>query len=243
MHWWNSTKPRPVKRYGWFMCINLVSIVILSSENNFFLWNFETCFSHQFLSVCFDISSFATKTSDLLSLIIFMHLLCCSIIIAFNLILLEASDRIDFQVMASLYIMLSETALNFLFCFLSERITAALSKIGFAFYESLWLHLPTRQQKLLALTIARSQQDFYYEGLGIVYCSLETFGRVSCDWNYGHLAVCLINCKKCYLFNRLLKPLLHTFWCFAASNERIDAKVSQLKKKSTASNDVHFQNM
>lgn len=134
--------------------------------------------------ICFywHISSFAAKTSDLLSLIIFMHLLCCSIIIAFNLILLEASDRIDFQVMASIYIMLSETALNFLFCYLSERITVALSKIGVAFYESMWFHLPTRQQKLLALTIARSQQEFYYDGLGLVYCSLETFGRVSCFW-------------------------------------------------------------
>lgn len=109
-----------------------------------------------------------------------MHLLCCALIIAFNLVLLDSVDHIKIEVFSSLYIMSSETATNFIFCFLSEHITTCLSKIPNVFYGSLWYHLPPPRQKLISLAIARSQQEFHLEGLGIMSCSLETFGRVMC---------------------------------------------------------------
>lgn len=107
-----------------------------------------------------------------------MHLLCCAIIIAFNLILLEYTDRFELQIISSLYIMLSESATNFLFCFLSENITTALSTISDIFYSSMWIRLPTKQQKLVMLAIARSQQEFHLQGLGLTPCALSTFLRV-----------------------------------------------------------------
>lgn len=109
-----------------------------------------------------------------------MHLLCCALIIAFNLVLLASVDHIKIEVFSSLYIMSSETATNFLFCVLSEHITTSLSKISNVFYGSLWYHLPPRHQKLITLAMARSQQEFHLEGLAIISCSLETFGKVIC---------------------------------------------------------------
>lgn len=107
-----------------------------------------------------------------------MHLLCCALIISFNLVLLDSVDHIKIEVFSSLYIMSSETATNFIFCILSEHITTSLSEIANVFYGSLWYHLPPQQQKLFSLAIARSQQEFHLEGLGILSCSLKTFGKV-----------------------------------------------------------------
>lgn len=47
-----------------------------------------------------------------------------------------------------------------IFCYLSEHITAALLKIGDAFSESIWYRLPPGQQKLVALSMNRSQKAF-----------------------------------------------------------------------------------
>lgn len=121
---------------------------------------------------------FAKIASNLMSVVIFVHLLGCALIIAFNLILLEASDHIDLQVIACLYIMLSDVATNYLFCFLSERITIALIKIGDSFYESMWYRLPMQHQMLVPMIIARTQQEFHLKGLQIIPCSLNVFWRV-----------------------------------------------------------------
>lgn len=125
--------------------------------------------------------SFAYESSNLLSVIIFMHLLCCAMIIAFNLILLECTDRFELQLISSLYITFSESATNFLFCFLAENITIALSNISDLFYSSMWFRLPIKQQKLITLTIARSQQEFHLQGLGLIPCSLSSFLQVICS--------------------------------------------------------------
>lgn len=125
--------------------------------------------------------SFARKTSTILSGIIFMHLFCCASIIAFNLILLEYSTQFDLQLIACLYIMLSETAANFMFCFLSENISTAMTSVSDIFYESMWYYLPACQQKMIILPIVGSQQDFQLDGFGLISCSLSTFWQVICS--------------------------------------------------------------
>lgn len=111
-------------------------------------------------------------------MVIFLHLVCCASFIGFNFLLLEVSDKIDLQVLSSLYVMLSDIAMNFVFCLLSENITSDLLKIGDIVYESRWYRLRTRQQALITLILARSQELFRLRALGIIPCSLDTFSRV-----------------------------------------------------------------
>lgn len=107
------------------------------------------------------------------------NLLTCAMVIAFNLLLLEVSDHIDLSIAASLYDMATVVTMTIIFCLLSELIAAALLRIGDTFYESMWYRLPLRQQKLIGLSIQRSQRVFYLKGLDLVYSSLYTFARVN----------------------------------------------------------------
>lgn len=101
-------------------------------------------------------------------------------IIAFNLLLLEYSEQFDLQLIACFYIMISETFTNFMFCYQSENISSAMTRVSDIFYESMWYYLPICQQKMIILTIAGSQQDFELDGFGLISCSLSTFWQVIC---------------------------------------------------------------
>lgn len=123
-------------------------------------------------------SSLATIISDAMSLTVLLSLLICAVTIAFNLLVLEFVETIDFELFASVHNLLAIVALNFICCYLSEQITEALGNIGDSFYESAWHDLPPHQQKLTALTMLRSQREFRLTGLGLISCSLDTFVRV-----------------------------------------------------------------
>lgn len=122
-----------------------------------------------------------------MSVPLFANLLCCAIVIAFNLLLLEVSDHIDLSIVASLYNMSATMTMTIIFCFLSEHITAVLLNVGDVFYESMWYRLPTRQQKLLGLALSRSQREFRLKGLGMIYCSLFTFSKVKLKFKANFL--------------------------------------------------------
>lgn len=112
--------------------------------------------------------------------ILFFQLLSCAVITAFNLFALETIERIDVQAMASFYDFTSVLATTFIYCYLSERVTADLLIIGDLFYASLWYHLPSKQGKLLKLSIERSQWEFRLKGFELINCSLSVFLSV-CD--------------------------------------------------------------
>lgn len=120
----------------------------------------------------------ANTTNDIMSFSLFSDLLTCALVIAFNLLLLDSIDHIDLRIATSLYNMSTITSLTFIFCLVSENITETLFDIGDGFYESLWYYLPIHHQKQLILIIARSQRELRLEGLGIIFCSLDTFARV-----------------------------------------------------------------
>lgn len=122
--------------------------------------------------------SVAIMTNNIMSIPVFSDLLTCALVIAFNLLLLESIDHFDLQIASSFYNMSTVVALTFIFCFLSENITSALLRVGDGVYESCWYRLPVRKQKQVTLPILRSQCVFRLEGLGLIYCSLETFVRV-----------------------------------------------------------------
>lgn len=88
---------------------------------------------------------------------------------------LESVDRLDVQAMASFYDFTSVLVTTFIYCYLSERVTADLLFVGDIFYASLWYHLPSKQGKLLKLSIERSQWEFRLKGFELINCSLSVF--------------------------------------------------------------------
>lgn len=130
------------------------------------------------LSILFLIFRLANTTNAIMSFSLFSDLLTCALVIAFNLLLLDSTDHMDLRIATSLYNMATITSLTLVFCLASESITEALFGVGDAFYESPWYCLPIQHQKQLILIIARSQRELRLEGLGLIFCSLETFGRV-----------------------------------------------------------------
>lgn len=130
------------------------------------------------LSILFLIFRLANTTNAIMSFSLFSDLLTCALVIAFNLLLLDSTDHMDLRIATSLYNMATITSLTLVFCLASESITEALFGVGDAFYESPWYCFPIQHQKQLILIITRSQRELRLEGLGLIFCSLETFGRV-----------------------------------------------------------------
>lgn len=61
----------------------------------------------------------------------------------------------------------------------TTKITLKLSTIGNIFYTEPWYTYPRKLQTFAILMIQNSQRNRYLTGLGIVYCNLETFGKVN----------------------------------------------------------------
>lgn len=53
-----------------------------------------------------------------------------------------------------------------------------MASTGRVVFESNWYSHPIEIQKYVILIIARSQQPTYFTGIGVLDCTLETFGKV-----------------------------------------------------------------
>lgn len=123
--------------------------------------------------------SVADSLYDMMDLIIFNITFTCTAVIAFNLLVVELNESINFEMLvafADLVVVLLITALYF---FHSEWITSDLYEIGDNFYNSPWYILPIRHQRLLVLPIQRAGREFRLKGLGIFECSLVLFLAVN----------------------------------------------------------------
>lgn len=56
--------------------------------------------------------------------------------------------------------------------------TDRMEAIGEKIFEPKWIELPIELQKPIILIISRSQQKLRFNGGGMVYCTLESFGNV-----------------------------------------------------------------
>lgn len=65
-----------------------------------------------------------------------------------------------------------------LHCYYADSTTDRMEEISYKIYDSKWFELPVHLQKLSTLVIIRSQGLFRFNGLKIVYCTLETLGKV-----------------------------------------------------------------
>lgn len=66
-----------------------------------------------------------------------------------------------------------------LFSIYASRVVNQIEGIGEAAYFTKWYDLPPTLQKYMILIIARSQEEINFAGMGIIYCNLETFGKVN----------------------------------------------------------------
>ncbi|XP_031629238.1 putative odorant receptor 92a [Contarinia nasturtii] len=72
-----------------------------------------------------------------------------------------------------------------LFCYYGTHVINRISLIGFSAYDANWFEYPSVLQKYLILIIARSQEPIHFDGLNIIYCTLEVFGKLcktSCSY-------------------------------------------------------------
>lgn len=121
----------------------------------------------------------AEALSDMMEVILFNITFTCVICIAFNLLVVELNDSLNFEMLvafADLGIVMSITAVYF---FHSEWITCDLLEIGDNFYNSAWYQLPVEMQRPLKLPIQRADRVFRLRALGLFECSQAVFLSVN----------------------------------------------------------------
>lgn len=81
----------------------------------------------------------------------------------------------------------------YVFCYVSENITAkALDNANIA-YNATWYELPNNTQKAFIMIIMRSQESYRIIGLGMIDCSLEVFLKVIESFHLSVISRCLRN--------------------------------------------------
>lgn len=114
-----------------------------------------------------------------MEVILFNITLTCTIVIAFNLLVVELNDSLSFEMFIAFVDLGVVLTLTAVYYFHSEWITADLWEISDNFYNSPWSLLLVKHQKLLVLPIQRGQREFRLKGLGLFNCSLPVFVMVS----------------------------------------------------------------
>lgn len=66
----------------------------------------------------------------------------------------------------------------FLFCYFANTTFEQMLSIGDDAYNLNWYDCPTDVQKYIILTVLRAHEMKPFDGLGLISCTLEIFGRV-----------------------------------------------------------------
>lgn len=114
-----------------------------------------------------------------MGVVYFCQLLVCALTVALSLSSLQTNDLVSYDTIVSTYELLWMLSIAFIYCFLSSQATAYLLKVKDSFYGCDWFMLPVKQQQLFILPMQRAQREFCFHGLGLVDCSLGTFGKVT----------------------------------------------------------------
>lgn len=67
----------------------------------------------------------------------------------------------------------------FIMCYFANMATTRIADIGTTAYDSNWFDCSPELRKYIVLIIARSQESINFTGLGLIYCNMEVFGKVS----------------------------------------------------------------
>lgn len=153
-------------------CVNFQNISKLFNIFIIFLqFSYFVLFSIQFCSVTRGISY-------IVEVILFSLTMISAITIALNLLAFEINDVISLEMMTAFFDLFIVLNLTFAHYYLSERLTANLLEIGDIFYNSAWLKLPVKQQRLLVISLERGHCVFRLRGLRLFDCSLANFAMV-----------------------------------------------------------------
>lgn len=85
----------------------------------------------------------------------------------------------------------------FLHCHYATLITEQIEDVGFSAYDSNWFDLPMDIQKYIILIIMRSQEELYFTGLGMIYCTVETLGKVRVMKQKNKNKMCSVHTSSC----------------------------------------------
>lgn len=64
------------------------------------------------------------------------------------------------------------------FCYFANLATDRLLKIDNTIYGLNWFDYPVKMQKYVILMIAQAHEQIHFSGLGMIPCTLESFGKV-----------------------------------------------------------------
>lgn len=78
----------------------------------------------------------------------------------------------------------SPIASLFIYCYFAKLATESFLKMTDCLYECNWFELPTKLEKYFPFMIQSAQKPIYYHGFGIIILNLETFTKVSQDFEY-----------------------------------------------------------
>lgn len=67
------------------------------------------------------------------------------------------------------------------FCYFATLATDRITIIQRSVYDLNWYEFPLKLRKCFILIMAQSQWTVYFDGLGVVYCTLANFGMVEFD--------------------------------------------------------------
>lgn len=126
---------------------------------------------YQFSQLC----SLANSAQHATSAILFSQLVFCAVVIALGLFGLQSNNMISTDTIVSTYEVFCVVVVTFIYCHLSNTATSELFQITDVFYDCNWFMLPVKYQTILILPMQRAQRVFYFNGLGMVDCTLRTF--------------------------------------------------------------------
>lgn len=72
--------------------------------------------------------------------------------------------------------LITQCTFNYIFCYYANNATLDSFEIADIVYDSPWYRYPNlKDRDLLRLWMRRAQKPFFFEGLGLIRCSMETF--------------------------------------------------------------------
>lgn len=89
------------------------------------------------------------------------------------------TTEIDIYSIESIFCVYLSIFCLFMYCLLTTRISMTFSLFRNVVWSGKWYGYPNEMQKMCIFILRYSQVDFEFDGLGIVPCDLEVFGKVT----------------------------------------------------------------
>lgn len=88
---------------------------------------------------------------------------------------MQLIKNLSFGIMMSLNSLISQLVHNFVICYFANEVSVRSLDVADVVYDSMWYSLSIKNQKHLRTWIQRSQRSFFFDGFGIITCSMPTF--------------------------------------------------------------------